>query len=627
MAGSQAEPSRLHPLAEAENRRRERATHALLAFLVVLLLALGLVPVQLSKRLTPLEDLVGGIYEPAQELAWRFHVAEVRAFSRVQAFQQTESAVERRRIRDAYEAERARAGERFSELQQLVEERLPEESGQRDEELERLLTDLWERAQDWHLYHLPLLAGDISLEEWLPRVATEQTYYDGLLTSSQRLNEAFRSRVADFRAEAAANQALQQRIMSWLVIAALFSALLAIVAVGLVARRLRGLAREANGRRLDAVHARRETDAVLRATADGVLGVDLDGRCTFINRAAAEMLGRSPRSALGRDLDSLAFGDEPESGMPRLFRQALESGNVSFSTDTELRRLDGSTFPAKVSCRPMIDGREVRGAVLSFVDLTEIREAEAALHEAVRARDEVVGVVSHDLRNPVGTIYIAADLLLEVPLPLEKQREQLVVIKRQAKHMEELIRDLLDISRIETGTLPVHPTPNAVGPLVEDVLAQLRPLAHQKGIRIDEQLAGALPHVNADRNRVLQVFSNLLGNAIKFTPEGGRIVIRSLPGEGEVVFEVADTGVGIPTDHLDRIFDRFWQLSEGQGGAGLGLSIAKGIVEAHSGRIWVESAPGEGTRFLFTLPSIGGTVPEAPGKPLFGTVPGVGELQ
>ncbi|MCA9738671.1 MAG: PAS domain-containing sensor histidine kinase [Gemmatimonadota bacterium] len=625
MPRSQGDNSGPTPLAETENRRSERATHALLAFLVVLLLALGLVPVQLSKRLTPFADLVGEIYEPAQELAWQFHVAQVRAFSRVQAFQQTQSAVERRRIRDAYENERATAAARFQELQQLLEVRLPEQLGQPDEQLELRLTELWDRAEDWHLHHLPLLAGDIGLQEWLPRVGTEQSHYDGLLNASQRLNEAFGERVAAYRSQVAQSDALQQRITSGLVIAGLFAALLAIAAVGLVAGRLRRLAREADGRRGDAVLARRETDAVLRATADGVLGMDLDGRCTFINRAAAEMLGRPPRSVLGMDLDELAFGDGVDS--PHLFRKALDSGNASFTTDAELQRKDGSWFPAKISCRPMIDGREVRGAVLSFVDLTEIREAESALREAVRARDEIVGVVSHDLRNPVGTIYIAADLLLEVPLPEDKRREQLVVIKRQAKHMEELIRDLLDISRIETGTLPVHPTPSPVGPMMEDALAQARSLASQKGIVIEQHVEGVLPHVNADRNRVLQVFSNLLGNAIKFTPEGGRIRIRSATGDGEVVFEVADTGVGIPPEQIDRIFDRFWQLSEGHGGAGLGLSIAKGIVEAHQGRIWVESTPGEGTRFLFTLPAIAGTVPQVPSGALFGGVPGVGGVQ
>ena len=611
-------------LPETENRRRERATHVLLGFLVLLLLALGLVPLQLSKRTAPLETVVPVVYEPAQRRAWTFHVAQVRAFSRLQAFLQTESAVERRRIRAAYDVERAAADTAFQELRDLVTVRLPEQTGSRDEALELGLTELWDRAEDWHLHHLPLLAGDIPIEEWLPRVQTEQSYYDGLLTASQNLNTAFQDRVDQVRLRAAETSRLQQQITSGLVVAGVIAALMAIIAVGVVARRLRGLASEANRRRSDAVVARRETDAVLRATADGVVGVDLDGQCTFINRAAAEMLGRSPRNALGRDLDSIVFGDDAPSET-RLFRRALDAGNVSFSTDAEFVRLDGTRFPAKVSCRPMIDGREVRGAVLSFVDLTQIREVEAALRDAVRARDEVVGVVSHDLRNPVGTIYIAADLLLEVPLPPEKQSEQLQVIKRQAKVMEELIRDLLDITRIETGTLPVHPVSQPIEEILDDVLAQARPLAARKGIALIKDLDGQAHAVHADRNRVLQVFSNLVGNAIKFTPEGGRVTIRTSPRNGEVEFSVTDTGIGIPHDDLDRIFDRFWQMSEGQGGAGLGLSIAKGIVEAHEGRIWAESAPGEGTRFMFTLPAADERL-EAAG-PLFGALPNAGELQ
>ncbi len=610
----------------AQKGGSERASHVLLGFLVLLLLALGLVPLQLSKGAAPLETVVPVIYEPAQRRAWAFHVSQVRAFSRLQAFLQTQSAVERRRIREVYDAERAVADTAFQELSQLITVRLPEQTGQRDEVLELRLTELWDRAEDWHLHHLPVLAGDIPLNQWLPRVQTEQRYYDGLLTASQNLNTAFQDRVDELRLDAAESARLQQQITSYLVVAGLIAAFMAILAVVLVARRLRRLAKEADQRRGDAVVARRETDAVLRATADGVIGVDLEGHCTFINRSAAEMLGRSPRNALGRDLDSVVFGDGAATET-RLFKPAFEDGNVSFSTDAEFVRQDGSRFPAKVSCRPMIDGREVRGAVLSFVDLTQVREVEAALRSAVRARDEVVGVVSHDLRNPVGTIYIAADLLLEVPLPPEKQNEQLRVIKRQAKVMEELIRDLLDITRIETGTLPVHAVPQPIEGLLDDVLAQARPLAARKGVALIKDLNGRPLEVNADRNRVLQVFSNLLGNAIKFTPEGGRITIRTEPKNGEVEFTVADTGIGIPPDQLDRIFDRFWQMSEGQGGAGLGLSIAKGIVEAHEGRIWAESGPpGEGTRFMFTLPASEGAAPES-SKPLFGTMPNTGGLQ
>jgi signal transduction histidine kinase len=170
--------------------------------------------------------------------------------------------------------------------------------------------------------------------------------------------------------------------------------------------------------------------------------------------------------------------------------------------------------------------------------------------------------------------------------------------------MNRLIQDLLDVAKIEAGRLGVDPRPVEVPPLVAEAFDMLRPIASEKSIRLDVAVADDLPTIAADAGRVLQVLSNLVGNAIKFTPAEGRVTIRAERVAGTVGFCVADTGPGIPPEQLPHIFGRFWQADRSdRRGIGLGLAIAKGIVEAHGGRISVESRVGEGTSFYFTLAS------------------------
>lgn len=252
----------------------------------------------------------------------------------------------------------------------------------------------------------------------------------------------------------------------------------------------------------------------------------------------------------------------------------------------------------------MLDGRRLRGVVLTFIDLTDVRDAEQALRQAVAARDEMVAVVSHDLRGPVGTINSAAQLLLDVPLPEEQWREHVRAIERSSGRLGGLIKDLLDVARIEAGVLSVFTRPHPVEGLVEEALGLARTNARQRGVSLDTpDMGAALPLVLADRPRVLQVFANLLDNAVRHSPEAGRVAVGARHVDGEVVISIRDQGPGIPQDQLARVFDRFRQLEGGAGsGAGLGLAIVKGVVEAHGGRVWVESEAGEGSTFFFTLP-------------------------
>jgi signal transduction histidine kinase len=235
------------------------------------------------------------------------------------------------------------------------------------------------------------------------------------------------------------------------------------------------------------------------------------------------------------------------------------------------------------------------------------KRARANAEAAVRARDEVVSIVSHDLRNPLSTVTMAASFLLETSPPggeWATARKQLEIIKRGSDRMNRMIRDLLDIARIESGGLAIERAQIAVQPLMDEVAAMARPAAEKHGQRLEYRVANGLPAIAADRDRLLQVFSNLVDNAVKFTPQGGTITVAADAEEGAVRFCVSDTGCGIPLEHVPHLFDRFWQATRtDRRGIGLGLPIVKALVEAHGGDITVKSAPGQGTTFQFSIPT------------------------
>lgn len=227
--------------------------------------------------------------------------------------------------------------------------------------------------------------------------------------------------------------------------------------------------------------------------------------------------------------------------------------------------------------------------------------------QAIRARDETISLVSHDLRNPVNAVKLIATTLLRSPPAAPAMEEHLRTILEAARQCDGLIQDLLDVSRIEAGRLRVDPEPVDLAVVLRGALEVLAPLAADRGIALEVETPAGLPAVLADDQRVQQVLSNLVGNAVKFTPRGGRVSVRvEAPETGatELVITVADTGAGIAAADLPHLFDRYWQgeRSARRAGAGLGLPIARGIVEAHRGRLWATSEPGRGSEFRFTLP-------------------------
>jgi PAS domain S-box-containing protein len=224
-----------------------------------------------------------------------------------------------------------------------------------------------------------------------------------------------------------------------------------------------------------------------------------------------------------------------------------------------------------------------------------------AAQRAIQDRDDVLGIVAHDLRNPLGTILMQAQLLRRrLPDRERKPRER---IERAATRMNRLIQDMLDVARVEAGRLTVLQDRLPVGLVLEDAFEARRAEASARSLEFRLDFAPGLPEVWADRDRLLQVLENLIGNAFKFTEPGGRVVVGATWQDGEVVFRVEDTGAGIAPQDQPRVFDRFWQAHNAQRhGAGLGLPIVRGIVEAHGGRVWLESLPGHGSTFFFTIP-------------------------
>jgi len=242
-----------------------------------------------------------------------------------------------------------------------------------------------------------------------------------------------------------------------------------------------------------------------------------------------------------------------------------------------------------------------RHVTLAIERATLYRDAQAA----IRARDNLIGLVSHDLRNYLSTIRMSSVLLSRATQTDDFQagRTQVDAIQRSAVRMDRLIDSLLDATMIETGRFTVELRTEDVAALVDEAARILRPQIEGRSLQLKARLTDQLPAVQCDRERVLQIIANLVGNAIKFTQAGGEICIAAMATEDAVCFSVSDTGCGIQECELSHVFDHYWTKHPGiREGTGLGLFIAKGIAEAHGGTIWAESKIGHGTTFFFTLP-------------------------
>lgn len=317
-----------------------------------------------------------------------------------------------------------------------------------------------------------------------------------------------------------------------------------------------------------------------------------------------------------------------ENRRPVLVERVTPEMVRSFAQSEEHLRALEALAPQSMILAPLLAHGEMLGA-LAFVSTSESRSyglADLRLGEelalraalaienarlyrlarrAVQARDDVLGIVAHDLRNPLGSILMQAGLLRRPGgEPDRRSRQPAELIERAARRMNRLIQDLLDVSRIEAGRLSIERSPLPAAAVVLDALEAQKALASSASIEILSDVAPTLPELQGDRDRLLQVFENLIGNAFKFTRPGGRVTVGAAPRGTEVLFWVADTGAGIAAEDLPHVFEQFWQAQRARrAGAGLGLAIVKGIVEAHGGRVWVESTLGRGSIFFFTIPT------------------------
>jgi PAS domain S-box-containing protein len=321
-------------------------------------------------------------------------------------------------------------------------------------------------------------------------------------------------------------------------------------------------------------------------------------------------------------------GDHPIALVIRSRQPLILAGDTQESRDSLARSSDiFAETPSSAIILPLLAREHLLGVIgfyreTGLYDANEVflateiaRRAAIALDNArlhdqvttgIRARDDMIGIVSHDLRNPVNAIRMLTGVMLSndrVERLNPEMIEYATIIRQAAEQMDSLIRDLLDVTRVEAGRLSVDARPADAEHLLSDSLRTLAPVAEAKGLKLKVVIPNDLPAVNADVERIGQALSNLVGNAIKFSPAGGQILVRVIVLDAEVMFSVTDSGIGMTPEQLAHAFDRFWQSSRtDRQGAGLGLAITKGIIDAHGGRIWAESAPGNGSTFYFTVP-------------------------
>jgi len=343
--------------------------------------------------------------------------------------------------------------------------------------------------------------------------------------------------------------------------------------------------------------------AILTSIADGVVVNDTEGRVILVNPVAERILGIPARNLLGEDLRGFFsfLGTEEEKEAIGAVEKLLGS-QAQEVTKTFKMRLTVDSRIIHASLAPVLTQRnDFLGVVTVLRDITKEVEAD-------RAKTEFVSTVSHELRTPMTSIKGYTDLVYAGAAgPINQdQRRFLEIIKSNTDRLTALISDLLDISRVETGRVRFEARPLQIGEVVADVVNVLAGQARFNSQTLTYEVAGGLPDIMGDRDRLNQVLTNLVGNAIRYTPVGGEIEVRTYPVEGAVRVDVRDTGIGIDPEDMAHIFERFYRsdhpLVQEKRGTGLGLSIVKMFVEMHGGRIWVNSDPGKGSTFTFILP-------------------------
>ena len=356
----------------------------------------------------------------------------------------------------------------------------------------------------------------------------------------------------------------------------------------------------------EALHiATRQRELILESVGDGIYGIDLEGRLTFINEAGARALGYRLDQIRGRDIHQIIHHSHtdgtPYSKTTSPILQAMRRQESIRMRDEVFWRADGASIPVEYTASPLIEDGRISGMVVAFQDISERRRLE-------KMKDEFISTVSHELRTPLTSLRASLGLISSGSLDKrpEKQRQMVDMAIGNCDRLIRLVNDILDFDKVAKGRLPLRRMPvEAV-----DLLRRAADIAHDTAsqARISFRIEAMPAVVQADGDRILQVLNELIGNAVKFSPPDTLIRLGAQPaGASETCFMVEDQGRGIPPEKLEHIFDRFQQGdasdSRALGGTGLGLALCRSILEQHGGRIWAESTVGHGSRFLFTLPT------------------------
>jgi two-component system, OmpR family, phosphate regulon sensor histidine kinase PhoR len=364
--------------------------------------------------------------------------------------------------------------------------------------------------------------------------------------------------------------------------------------IGQLAETFNSMAEELRQKLAAVSEERNKIAAILSSMSDAVVAVDLEGEILLLNKAAEDLVGLSPKTG-GRRLQEI-LGDNPLCGaLETAARDARDVVSEFSPGPIRERILDLHATPLRGP-----EG-EITGAVAVVRDVSDLRRAE-------RQRRELTANVSHELRTPLTSIKGFAETLLAGAMAdADTCRRFLTIIDGEATRLMKLVGDLMDLARLESRAVSMEPAVLRLDALISEALSQMRPQAERHHVAL--RVGGATPVTAlADRDRILQVLTNLVDNAIKFTPEGGVVEISLAASAAEAVVAVSDTGRGIPADDLPRVFDRFYRVERSRsreaGGTGLGLAIARHIVEAHGGRISAASQVNAGSTFTFTLPLV-----------------------
>ncbi len=389
------------------------------------------------------------------------------------------------------------------------------------------------------------------------------------------------------------------------------------ILVGVLSQKRTAAQQRAQEQQLEAVSQREHLRTTLACMADGVIVTDVHGRVTLINATAAAMTGWSVADATGQpwwEIFAIRREDGQENVESPIDRVLQEVCVVHERMPLTLTSRTGRVVPIAYSAAPVQNPEgAIQGAVLIFRDESERRRTELALRNADRRKDEFLATLAHELRNPLAPISMGLELL-EISVDDQQAiRDVCAMMQRQTRHMVRLVDDLLDVSRITRGKLELRRSEVDLGEIIRNAVEAARPLIdeaqHQLSIRLPEKRI----LLYADANRLTQVLTNLLNNAAKYTPRQGRIELTAEGTTTEANVTVSDSGVGIPADKLDRVFEMFAQINEsseyGHTGLGIGLTLVKRLVEMHGGSVEVQSAGRNlGTTFQVRLP----VLPQAP---------------